>query len=144
MRPSSATPTVRQLFLIDALGAAVTAAMLGVLLPALEAELGIPPPVLAPLSYAALGLCVYSAVCFARRARPPFLLVVAAANTAYCLVTLGLVGTLWNRLTPLGVAYFLGEVVVILGLVGIEVHVARREHAASVAGRHGDSGTKGT
>lgn len=125
----SATLTVRHLFLIDALGAAVTAAMLGVLLPTLEPYLGMPPRVLLPLCFVALCFCVYSAVCSWRRARPPFLLVIAAANTAYCLFTLGLVGLLWNTLTPLGVAYFVGEGVVILGLVAIEVHVALRERA---------------
>jgi hypothetical protein len=127
VRSIAATLTVRQSFAIDAIGAAVTAAMLAVVLPALEPYLGMPPRVLVPLCFVALGFAVYSSSCFALRASPRWLLVIAAANAAYCLCTLTLVVVLWNTLTPLGVAYFLGEVALILGLVALEVHVASRE-----------------
>lgn len=127
MRPTLATLTVRQLFLIDALGAVLTAVMLGVLLPALEPHFGMPRRVLVPLSAVALGFAVYSATCHRRAARARWMLVIATANALYCLGTLSLVLHFRASLTWLGVAYFLGEAVVILSLVVVEMRVALRE-----------------
>jgi hypothetical protein len=107
-RPILATLTDRRLFSIDALGAAVTAVMLGVVLPALEAYVGMTARVLVPLSFVALGFAVCSSACFTLHAGSRWLLVIAAANTAYCLSTLSLAGLLWSTLTGLGVVYFLG------------------------------------
>lgn len=45
----------------------------------------------------------------------------AVLNLLYCCVTICLTITHWHPLTGWGVAYFVGEVIVILGLVGWEV-----------------------
>ena len=117
------TSNPKRLFLIDSLGAVLTAFMLGVVLVQFEQVFGMPRRVLYVLSLAACGFAAYSFLCylFAGKNWRPFLTVIAIANLLYCFVTLGLVAYLWEQLTALGVAYFLGEIVVIVILVAIEL-----------------------
>jgi hypothetical protein len=118
--------TVRQLFLLDGLGAVVTAVMLGAVLPAFEPAFGMPRPILLALALVAASFAAYSLTCHVRAAGARMLLGITIANTAYCVCTLGLVVWLRGSVTWLGVAYFLGEILVIAALVTVEVIVARR------------------
>jgi len=117
------TSNPKRLFLIDSLGALVTAFMLGVVLVRLEHIFGMPRSVLYILSLVALGFMVYSFCCylFVGKNWRPFLTVIAIANLLYCCVTLGLIFYLWEQLTTLGVVYFLGEIIIIVALVHIEL-----------------------
>lgn len=118
--------TVRQLFLLDGLGAVLTAILLGVVLPALEPAFAMPRRILLVLALVAAGFAVYSLTCHFRAARPRPLLGIAVANTAYCISTLGLVVSLRGALTWLDFAYFLGEILLVATLVVVEVRVALR------------------
>ncbi|MBL8684987.1 MAG: hypothetical protein JNK05_37775 [Myxococcales bacterium] len=120
------TLEVRQLFLIDGLGAVVTAVMLGAVLTTFEPTFGMPQRILLPLSAVASIFAAYSLTCRARGAGAGYLRAIALANTAYCLCTLALVVSLRGTLTWLGVAYFLGEIAIIAALVTVEILVARR------------------
>lgn len=122
--------TIRHLFLLDGLGAAVTAVMLGVVLPALEPAFAMPQGALRVLALVAAGFAVYSLACHVRAAGARWLLGIAVANTAYCVCTLGLLVSLRSSLTWLDLAYFLGEILVIATLVIVEVRVARRAASA--------------
>jgi len=117
----------KQLFLLDGVGAVVTALMLGVVLTTFQSTFGMPTDILVGLALIAAGFAAFSLTCHFRDKGPAHLLVIAAANSAYCVVTLGLVLTLHEDLTWLGMAYFLGEIVIILGLVALEVTTARRQ-----------------
>jgi len=118
--------TVRRLFLLDGVGAAVTAVMLGAVLPAFEPAFAMPRRILVWLALVAASFAVYSLTCHARAASARLLLGIAVANAAYCVSTLGLVLLLRGSLTWLDLAYFLGEIILISTLVIVEVRVARR------------------
>jgi hypothetical protein len=120
------TLTVERLFLLDGLGAAVTAILLGAVLTTFEPWFGMPKRFLVPLAFVAACFAAYSFACHVGGAGPRWLLGIAVANGLYCICTLSLVLWLRGSLTWLGVAHFLGEVVVISTLVIVEVRVAWR------------------
>lgn len=81
-----------------------------------------PQETLIVLSVLASTLAVYSLSCFAfagnnaRKLLPPLIV----GNSAYGLLTLGLVSYHNDTLTIWGLAYFLGEVMVLCGLIYVE------------------------
>ena len=81
-----------------------------------------PRKVLYPLSVLACVYAIYSLCCywFAAKKWRPFLIVIAVANLMYCCITIALVVLFYYALTVLGVIYFVGEILVIIGLVYIE------------------------
>jgi hypothetical protein len=113
----------KRLFLFDSLGAFLTAFFLGAILTRLEEDVGMPRKVLSYLSILACGYAVYSICCFLfvsenwRR----FLVAIAVANLIYCCITIAFVILFFQALTILGLTYFLGEVIIIVGLVCIEL-----------------------
>ncbi len=121
----------QQLFLIDGLGALLSAFLLGVVMVRWEPVFGMPPKVLYPLAAIAGVFALYSLSChffltqkgaFAaqRLASKQALRGIAVANLLYCGLTLGLVVYYYPQLTVLGVAYFLLESFVVLNLVVVE------------------------
>lgn len=115
----------RTLFLIDGLGALLSAALLSAL--ALMPHVaGMPPAIVWPLALIAALFAAYSLSCYALRPRRQRLLLrlIAAANLLYCGLTLGLVIAHYPGLTALGVAYFAGEIALIVALAGYELKTA--------------------
>jgi len=122
-------PTPKQLFLIDGLGALLTAIMLGLVLANFVPLFGMPKSILYPLSLIACVFAVYSLSCHFRFPAnwQPYLKAIAAANLLYCCLTLGLVLLMvysFQKLTMLGVIYFLVEIVIVVGLAVVELRVA--------------------
>lgn len=112
----------RQLFLIDGLGAALSAILLGIVLPSFASVFGVPPNILYGLGLVAALFAIYSLSChlwFPDKWRP-FLKGIAIANFLYCLITMGLIGYLYPQITWLGIGYFVGEVMIIGFLVAWE------------------------
>jgi hypothetical protein len=110
------------IFLVDGFGALLTAFFLfGVLRP-FEQTFGMPKDILTLLSLIALVFAVYSFYCyfFLKGNWKTFLFGISIANFMYCCLTLGLVYFFYSELTVLGVAYFLAEVAVVMGLVLVE------------------------
>lgn len=126
--------TVKRLFFIDGVGALITAAMLTGVLITFEPVFGMPTRILVPLSGVAAGFAIYSLTCAVTGRGPGFLLAIAAANTLYCIVTLTLVALFRQSLTGLGVAYFVGEVLVVMSLVAVEIRAVRRRGAGGQMG----------
>jgi hypothetical protein len=120
----------RRLFLIDGLGALLTASLLAFLLAPLERYFGMPVWVLYPLAAVAGVFALYSLLCYARFPAnwQPYLRGIAVANLSYCVLTAVLVVYFWGQLTVLGVLYFVGEMGVVIGLVAVEVGVYRRNY----------------
>ncbi|MEP3388548.1 MAG: hypothetical protein ABJO02_10195 [Reichenbachiella sp.] len=112
----------KKVFLLDACGAVVSAVLLGLVLTALEPLIGMPTLILQKLAITACFFAAYSFFCFWRLPENwrPFLKVIAMANFCYCLYTIFLVISLYQVLTPLGIAYFIGELIVIFVLVAFE------------------------
>ena len=114
------------LFLVDSVGALLTTLSLFVVLRTFHELIGMPLSVLTHLSLLSACFCLYSAACFLflKRNWVPFIRVIGIANLLYCFLTLGLVQVYFPQLTALGIAYFLGEIMIVGVLVYIELHVA--------------------
>lgn len=115
----------RRLFLIDGIGAFLTAFFLFVILKTFNEYFGMPKKTLDFLSIIALTFSTYSFCCFflVKNNWHPFLRAISIANLLYCCLTLGLVIYNYPRLTILGVTYFLIEIVIVCGLIYIEINV---------------------
>lgn len=122
----------RNVFLLDGIGALFSAFLLVALLAPFENIFGMPRKVLYALSLPAFGFTVYSLSCyfFDVQRWQLFLKLIALANFIYCCVTFGLVIQEYDSLTMLGVAYFLGEIVIIFAVIGIELMTLKRNPTA--------------
>jgi hypothetical protein len=120
--------TPKKIFLIDSLGAAITALTIGVVLVQFQAHIGMPTSILHRLAWVAVGLTLYSGLCYYLMPHKWQILmkIVALANLAYCGLTLGLVIYLWQSLQGLGITYFLLEIAVIVALATVELRTAYR------------------
>ena len=120
---------MKNIFLVDGLGALLSALMLGIVLPSFKNEIGMPTAVLVVLSLVALVLGGYSVTCFffAKASKRNLLKLIMVANLVYCLTTAFLVTKYLSALTKLGVAYFIGEILIILILVWVEFITLRKE-----------------
>lgn len=118
----------KTLFLIDGLGALLSAVLLGVVLVRFENIFGMPRHVLYVLSIIAGLLSVYSLTSYflIRKNPKPYLKILAIANFLYCCLTVSLVFSFYKELSYLGLIYFLAEVGVIVTLAGIELSKASK------------------
>lgn len=116
----------KQLFLVDSLGALLSALMLGVVLVRFESTFGMPQKTLYLLSSIACIFFIYSSLCFLYTAENwrRYMKIIAITNLMYCCLTMGLVIYLYQKLTVTGVIYFILEIIVILILVTIELKIA--------------------
>lgn len=113
----------KRLFLIDGCGALLSAVMLSLVLTSLHEYIGMPKSILLWLGGVALLFAIYSFGCykFLNSGHAYFLRGIAMVNFLYLLTTLSLVVIFWSELTHLGMAYFIVESGVILGLVVLEL-----------------------
>lgn len=119
--------SARKLFLLDALGASLSAVLLGGALTTFYSSFGMPVPKLYILAAMAATLAVYSFwnyFVFPQNWRL-FLRIIALANCFYCGFTLSLVIRNFSELTTLGRAYFIGELLIVLGLATVEYRKSR-------------------
>ncbi len=120
--------SIRKIFLIDGIGAVITLLMLTLVLVQYKDLVGMPVNILYVLGAIAGCFAVYSFSCYMspQRHLPTLLLGIATANALYCLSTFVLVIYLWQKLSWLGIAYFLGEIALLIGLVWVERSSAMR------------------
>jgi uncharacterized membrane protein YuzA (DUF378 family) len=118
----------RKLFLIDSLGALVSAIMLGAVLTQFEETFGVPQRILYLLAGIAGLFSIYSFVCFLSNGTncKPRLKIIAIANLLYCMLTAGLIFSMYDKITGMALIYFLGEISIIISLAVIELKVAAR------------------
>ena len=119
---------LKKLFLLDGVGALLTAIFLAIHLNFLNEYIGMPENVLKSLAIVALIFCVYSFSCYFMpiKNRRPYLLAIALANLVYCMATLAAVVSNYESLTVLGISYFVLEVLIVCALVRIELKAARK------------------
>ncbi len=122
------TLTPGTLFLIDSSGAFLTGIFLGLVLYRWEEYFGMPRNVLFPLSVLAFIFSIYSFSCyfFSGRNWRGMLTLIAVANGIYCCISMALVIFYRERLTILGWAYFIIEIIVITLLVYLEWRTVMR------------------
>lgn len=121
-----------KLFLIDSIGAFLTALLLFAVLRNFNQYIGLSKTVLACLAFAAFSLCLYSAACFLflRQYRGVFLWGIGIANLLYCILTIAVIIVYYPFITVIGLCYFFIEIIIICILVYIELK------AASAASRY--------
>lgn len=116
----------RTLFLLDGLGAALTSFSLFFVVGHYEQYFGMPIHVLTYLSVLGLVYCLYSMSCsfLLTSYWTPYLRIIGISNLLYCMVTMTLLYAYYHVLTPMGLAYFSGEILIIVSLVYIELRIA--------------------
>lgn len=115
--------SVKKLFLIDAIGALVSAFFLGVVLSGLQEKIGIPKHILYLLAILPVFFAIYSFSCyfFLREKQKFFLKGIAILNLMYCFLTIGLLFFHNHNLTWLGWTYFVVELIILFVLIRIEL-----------------------
>jgi peptidoglycan/LPS O-acetylase OafA/YrhL len=124
------TSNPKLLFLIDGVGALLSAFLLGVVLASAETTFGMPRKTLYFLAALACLFALYSFwnhVRFNENWRPQ-LRGIAIANLLYCGLTAAFVIYFRQELTKWGLTYFLLEMVVVLCLVAIEFKTLFNPH----------------
>ena len=118
---------VKNLFLIDGIGALVSAIFLGIVLVSLHSLIGMPRNILYLLAVIPCFFAVYSFTCHfaAIKNWQPYLKIIAVANLLYCCLTLGLVLGLREQLTYLGIGYFIIEIIIVVALAIFEWRTAQ-------------------
>ena len=113
----------KRLFLMDGLGAFLSAFFLGVVLANFEFLFGMPLRVLYFLSIIACFYALFSAYCycFVVKNERLYLTIIASANLIYCCLTVGLILYFHSTMTILGLVYFILELILICCLVLLEL-----------------------
>ncbi len=118
-----------KMFLIDGVGALVSAFFLGFVLTSFQAHIGMPIYILTFLSLIALLFAVYSLISclWVKQNHRFFLRIITYANFIYCLITGGMIIIFQNQLTLIGFCYFLVEIFLILSLVFLEFRLLKQK-----------------
>lgn len=113
----------KKLFLIDSIGALVTAILIGVVLRMFNDAFGMPVKALNVLSCIAVGFFIYSISCYFLVGKNwrTYLKLIAIANLLYCCLSIAYVIYFYSSLTVLGLAYFVGEVIIVNGIAWVEL-----------------------
>lgn len=115
----------KRIFLIDGLGALLSAFLLIAVLARFQEFIGIPQRILYFLAGIASFFALYSHTCslLVVEKWKVYLKIIMLANIAYCLLTIGVILYFRQTLTILGLIYFLGEISVIGILIWLERRV---------------------
>ena len=118
----------KRIFLIDGVGAIITATLLAAILAQFEDTFGMPQRAAYFLAAIAVCFAVYSlAIYFIGPENwRPFLMAIAIANLGYCVLTLILMFLFRSEITALGIAYFAAEILVVSALATYELITARQ------------------
>jgi hypothetical protein len=118
--------TPKKLFLIDAIGALVSAIFLGVVLVNLQAYIGMPHDVLYLLAFLPVLFFIYSISCysFIKNNWKPYLRIIAVVNILYCILSISMIIIHASSLTILGYVYFIVEVIIVGVLAVVEYRTA--------------------
>lgn len=116
----------RTLFLLDGLGATLTAFSLFFVVRNYNDYFGMPTNILTYLSVIGLVYCAYSMSCYfsVKNYWAPYLRIIGISNFLYCILTKTLLLYNYNSLTRIGLTYFLTEIIIIVLLAYIELRVA--------------------
>lgn len=120
--------TPRSLFFIDGVGALISAFLLGVVLVQFESVFGMPAEALYILAAFPVGFAVYDGICYwgVKRNFGIYLKGIALINIGYCGLSVSFLSQHHESLTALGWIYFVGELLIVVFLSGVEWTVAKR------------------
>ena len=115
------------IFLLDAIGALISAISLGIILPLLQSHIGLDKDLL----YILAGIAILFACCSlcSHYLKPIkwrlFLRIIIIANISYGLLTLSLVLYKYQTVGPIGKLYFILELIVLTLIISLEIRVLR-------------------
>ncbi len=114
---------IKTLFLIDGIGAVISALSLGIILPLFHQHIGVPKQSLYFLSLFPVLYCFYSFGCFSKvkALKSYHLYIIGALNLLYCIVSVFTLAQFLGSLTDLGYGYFLIEIILVLLLAAYEI-----------------------
>lgn len=117
----------KQLFLLDGLGAILSAFLLGVVLVRLERLFGIPASTLYFLAAFPVIFAMYDLFCYHQEKNRlgPFLQGISVINLLYCCVSIGFAFYHSGTITGLGWSYILIEIFIVVNLAILEFKVAK-------------------
>ena len=118
----------KAIFLVDSIGAFLSAFCLLIISRFYGNYFGINPSTLQLLTILPIVFCIYSACCYLLiiRGYKPFILIIAIANFLYCLITMVLIFTHYSELTILGLSYFILELMIIGIIVYLEFDISSK------------------
>ena len=118
----------KKLFLMDALGAIISAILLGVVLVKLESVFGVPANMLYFLAAIPVLFILYDLFCLTKRKNnlSPFLKGIAVVNIMYCCLSIGMAVYHLKTITIFGYLYILIEVIITFTLAVFEYKVANK------------------
>lgn len=115
------------LFVIDGIGAALSAFLLGVVLVRLEGIFGIPRTALYLLAFIPILFIAYDVLAFYVKTNPAtYLKGIALLNILYCLLSIGVVTYHIDKITIFGWMYVLMEILVVVFLSNVEWQVSQK------------------
>ena len=120
--------TERTMFICDGIGALLSALMLGIVLPEFQSLVGLPTSILHLLAGLASLYAVYDFCClrWVDHRNPRWLSGVIVANLSHLVLTLRYLWVYRSDIQIFGVAYFVGELLVILVIVIYQVKIVKR------------------
>lgn len=117
----------KTLFLIDGVGALISAFLLGVVLVKLEYVFGIPSKSLYFLAVIPIFFAAYDIYCYRKDHKLAFFLKgIAIVNVVYCVISFGLAIYHIDTITLFGWFYVLIEILIIIALSIVEIRVANK------------------
>ncbi|WP_024770939.1 hypothetical protein [Aquimarina macrocephali] len=118
----------KRLFLIDGLGALLSAFLLGVVLVRLESIFGIPAKALYILAFFPCIFALYDFYCYLRvkKNQKYFLTAIALMNLIYCFISIGVAFQHHQKITAFGWTYIILEITIIIILIRIELKTASK------------------
>jgi len=114
----------KQTFLMDLVGAIITAFFTGIVLVYFHDCFGMPKKALYVLSSLACFFALYSGInfiCFDKNKAAFLLKIIVAANSFYALLSIYFVINYFEQLSILGIAYFFIEKIILLCVICIEM-----------------------
>lgn len=117
----------KNVFLLDGIGAVLSACFTGFILTRYSLFLGINVSLLQSLALLPTAYALYSLSCyfFVPKIRPWMLLAIISANVFYCLISASLI-LFRERITSLGKTLLTAEIIIVLLVVFVEIKVYRK------------------
>lgn len=118
----------KQLFLLDAIGAFITATFIGIVMRNHNDIFGLPPQEAFVMSAIAYSFFCFSGFCylFVKDNHYKYIFIIASANSLYILLSFFIFLNHFKDLTPFGIVYLISEMVTIMLLVTLEFSVAKK------------------
>ncbi|MDY7395658.1 hypothetical protein UMM65_10425 [Aureibaculum sp. 2210JD6-5] len=114
------------LFLVDGFGALLSAFLLGIILTSYQSAFGMPKNVLFFLASFPCLFMIYDFYCYFQINEKwnYFLKAIAIANIIYCFISITMLFYHFQKLTSLGLIYFLFELTIVIIIATIELKTA--------------------